>query len=331
MGDRGASRRRHRPHRIGPVLLLAACRFAVPDTVAGPEPASAPDASAFWAHWGDGKAEVSSYDLVQPRYGALSRGDAVLIFVTEDFSWSERVKADPGQHPDADIRKVLKLNAVRNFDTGIYTYHVMTSVFSRVDPGDGMAMLSPIKLTFSAQEWCGMVYDQWVMAPGSVHLDGGTYFDGDTRPPSTLPLPDALVYGDAVPLLIRGLRGDWVAPGASVTVPYLPTALDLRFAHEAAAPGRATVSRGASTPVDTVLGAIPAEPWTIAVEGGATTTWTVETASPHRILGWRSDQGELATLRGSDRLPYWMMNHPDDLRARARVGLPIPPPASQRP
>src|SRR5258708_5205492 len=77
-------------------------------------------ADEFWAHWGDGKAELDGYALTQPRYGQKRAGTAVLIFVTEDFSDSLRVKADPGKHPAADVYPVLKLNFVRDFQTGIY-------------------------------------------------------------------------------------------------------------------------------------------------------------------------------------------------------------------
>ena len=94
-----------------------------------------PTAQDFWAHWGDGKAELNGYALKQPRYGAVRTGTAVLIFVTEDFSDSLRVKADPGKHPASDVYPVLKLNAVRDFQTGIYDYNVMTSTFLRVAPG----------------------------------------------------------------------------------------------------------------------------------------------------------------------------------------------------
>jgi len=37
----------------------------------------------FWKHWGDGRAEVASYDLTYPRYGELRSGTAVTVFVTE--------------------------------------------------------------------------------------------------------------------------------------------------------------------------------------------------------------------------------------------------------
>ena len=78
---------------------------------------------------------MNGYRLVQPRYGAKRAGTAVLIYVTEDFSDSLRVKADPGKHPASDVYPVLKLNAVRDFQTGIYDYNVMTSVFARVAAG----------------------------------------------------------------------------------------------------------------------------------------------------------------------------------------------------
>src|SRR5258706_14867771 len=65
---------------------------------------------SFWDHWGDGRAELSGYDLVFPRYGEERRGMAVAIFVTETFSNSLRVKADPGKHPAADEIPVLKVH-----------------------------------------------------------------------------------------------------------------------------------------------------------------------------------------------------------------------------
>src|SRR5678815_4531164 len=90
-------------------------------------------ADDFWQHWGDGKA--------------------VLIFVTEDFSDSLRVKADPGKHPASDVYPVLKLNFVRDFQTGVYDYNVMTSTFLKTESG-----FAPAKVSFSAQEWCGHTY-----------------------------------------------------------------------------------------------------------------------------------------------------------------------------
>ncbi|HEX8953647.1 MAG TPA: hypothetical protein VF945_17440, partial [Polyangia bacterium] len=41
-------------------------------------------ADDFWKVWGDGKAELDGYALVEPRYGQPREGTAVAIFVTED-------------------------------------------------------------------------------------------------------------------------------------------------------------------------------------------------------------------------------------------------------
>jgi hypothetical protein len=48
------------------------------------------------------------------------------------------------------VYPVLKLNAVRKFQTGIYDYSVLTSTFARTAAGFPVA-----KLSFSIQEWCG--------------------------------------------------------------------------------------------------------------------------------------------------------------------------------
>src|SRR5688572_25287753 len=112
------------PTRRWTVAVLALCTGVAARSAA---------ADPFWSAWGDGKAELDGYRLVQPRYGTVRKGHAVLIFVTEDFSDSLRVKADPGKHPASDVYPVLKLNAVRRFQTGIYDYSVLTSTFVRAD------------------------------------------------------------------------------------------------------------------------------------------------------------------------------------------------------
>ena len=64
----------------------------------GPTPVFAPAQAApgFWDRWGDGEAEVDTYSLVTPRYGAPRVGSAILVFVTEDFTDGQRVKSDGG-------------------------------------------------------------------------------------------------------------------------------------------------------------------------------------------------------------------------------------------
>jgi hypothetical protein len=106
----------------------------------------------FKEYWYAGDAEITSYDLKQARYGEIREGSAVKIFVTEPFLKDKQVKAD-GSNPD-NI-PVLKLNATKNYLTGIYPYSIMTSSFYPVHYNT-----HALKLAFSSQEWCGQVYAQ---------------------------------------------------------------------------------------------------------------------------------------------------------------------------
>ena len=271
----------------------------------------------FWAHWSDGKAEMNGYRLVQPRYGHERAGTAALIYVTEDFSDSMRVKADPGKHPASDVYPVLKLNAVRDFQTGIYDYNVMTSTFARVAAGWPIA-----KVSFSSQEWCGHVYHQIIPRGGAVSGLSHSYFDGEADAKDALALPSDGVMEDALPILVRQWLGEWIPRGGAKTVPFLPALLRSRLGHKKLAWGRATVSRAASSSRVTVpAGAFEVETWTVAEEGGRTATYLVETAAPFRLVRWTASDGEEASLLGSERLAYWKLNGPGGEKSLRGMGL----------
>ncbi len=71
---------------------------------------TAPPSEEFTQKWYTGKAEISSYDLQQARYGELRNGEAALIFVTEDFSTEKLVKLDEPEKTNDKLR-VLKMNS----------------------------------------------------------------------------------------------------------------------------------------------------------------------------------------------------------------------------
>ena len=106
----------------------------------------------FKDYWYNGTAEITSYSLEQARYGEIREGNAVMIFVTEPFLPGLQVKADT---KDSSNIPVLKLNATKNYITGIYPYSIMTSSFYPVYDNQ-----HALKLSFSSQEWCGHVYAQ---------------------------------------------------------------------------------------------------------------------------------------------------------------------------
>jgi hypothetical protein len=125
----------------------------------------------FKEYWFEGKAEITSYKLEQSRYGEPRSGTAVLIFVTEDFLPEAQVKAD--EKNDSNI-PVLKLNAVKNFNTGIYPYSIMQSTFYPLVDGS-----HALKVSASIQEWCGHRYTQ-LNNRENFEIISNSYFEGET-------------------------------------------------------------------------------------------------------------------------------------------------------
>lgn len=129
-----------------------------------------PLSQQFKDYWYAGKAEITSYKLEQARYGEMREGNAVLIYVTEDFLPDIQVKAD--YQKDTNI-PVLKLNATKNFNTGIYPYSIMQSTFYPVANNR-----HALKVSSSMQEWCGHVYAQ-LNNRDKFNIMSHSYFEGE--------------------------------------------------------------------------------------------------------------------------------------------------------
>ena len=97
--------------------------------------------------WYDGKAEISTYDVQQARYKDIHPGKTVLIFVTEDFLTDKQVKNESNETKNSTT--VLKTNIVRHFNTGVYDYSIMSSVFTPIDKNKYPKTL---KVTTSSQD-----------------------------------------------------------------------------------------------------------------------------------------------------------------------------------
>ncbi len=54
-------------------------------------------AEEFKRFWLQGFAEISRFELEQVRYGEIHKGDAVLIYVTEEFLIDKQVKSEQGK------------------------------------------------------------------------------------------------------------------------------------------------------------------------------------------------------------------------------------------
>ena len=130
----------------------------------------------FNAYWFAGKAEVNSYDYFINRYDQPRKGYAVMVFVTEDFSKSKHVKLDYPDKAGDDRVPVLKINSLQRFNTGIYDYSMMSSIFTPLDLTKNPRSL---KLTTTVQDWCGHVFTQIDEKKDKYHIAQYSYFESE--------------------------------------------------------------------------------------------------------------------------------------------------------
>lgn len=310
----------HHLNILGLAMLLCSCASIPTATGGAAQPAVAP--AGFWEHWGDGQAELNGYQIQQPRYGEIRTGEGVSVFVTETFTHAQRLKSDGGH---SDEYPVIKFNDVRDFQTGIYDYNAMTSAFVRLDGADALGL--PVKVSFSMQEWCGHVWDQILVDQSRWSRVGHSYFDGEGDASTSGDLPNGAVFADALPIYVRGLAGELIAPGAQRSLTLFPRLMAARLTHRPAQPVQATLSRSKAPATVTVpAGSFEVDLFTVAISGGTTTTYAVERASPYRLVRWEVDNGERGELTGTTRLKYWQTVREGDEALRQQLGLQAKPP-----
>lgn len=269
---------------------------------------SNPYAEQLKQHWYDGKGELSSYVLQQARYGEMHEGTAVLIFVTEDFSTRTMTKADQSAPENLSV---LKLNAMRKFNTGIYPYSMMNSTFFPFPEG-----ANSLKVTSSSQEWCGHTFME-VVDQGDFKVENHSYFQSDAL--DDYKLKKALLEDD---LWSRIRLNPENLPQGKMEL--IPSFFFLRLTHQP----------------------VKAYPCEIFLEKDALTTRytvrypelerelmiTYENKLPFQITGWsetypsgwgaqRKMLTTSATLIKSLRTDYWTKNSNADSVWRAELGL----------
>jgi hypothetical protein len=322
-------------------LALATCAAAalLVSGVAGakstPRPATAVDPS-FGSWWHDGKAELDGYRYSVTRYGERRRGQCVAVYVTEPFSRVKRVKVDDASRNPKDTFDVLKLNLVRDFQTGIYDYNTMTSLFVRSED------FEPVKVSFASTEWCGNVYEELRVDPGLVSQKLSSYFE-DESATRELRRPRGGMLEEELFVRLRGLNGDYLRAGESKTVPFLSSAFRRRLAHQPLQWTEARIERLAAPRAVTVpAGRFLTTVYTVSTGNGHEGTFLVEAAYPHRIVRWawkqalrqkaaagvvdvptqmRPEGNDTGELAGSARMSYWKLNSEGDESYLKRLGL----------
>lgn len=126
------------------------------------------------SYWYQGKAEITRYELQQNRYQDVHPGEAIIVFVTEDFLTDKQVKNDTYQNKNSI--NVLKTNLIKRFATGIYDYSIMTSVFT---PVDVQKYPQTLKETNSTQDWCGQAFMQLNWKNNQYETEIRSYFEAE--------------------------------------------------------------------------------------------------------------------------------------------------------
>jgi len=277
-------------------------------------------AQDFWAYWGDGKGEVSSYRVIVPRYGEPREGFSVLVFVTEDISRTTRIKVESNAIPSNDRVPVLKLNRVVKFTTGLYDYSLMTSTFSSVNAELGRTPFEPLKISFSAQEWCGHVVQILIPQREQVELTLHSYFQSEGDQKRNLKLPANAEYEDNLPIWIRELNGDVLATGQKRELQIFPASWSSRTAHQQAEFQAGWIMKEDGETLKSPEGNAATYRWTWQIGNRKETYW-IEKNYPRRILKWASSDGNQGELKKSLRVPYWSLHNNADLPYREQLGL----------
>ena len=137
---------------------------------------SASKGEGFRTYWYDKGAEITRFELEQVRYGEIHSGHAVLIFVTEPFLPDIQVKADSALSQQKSI-PVLKLNFIKRFNTGIYDYSLMMSVFTPLNAEHNPLFNKTLKVSTTRQDWCGQVYLQYNLGDNFYKVRQNSYFE----------------------------------------------------------------------------------------------------------------------------------------------------------
>jgi hypothetical protein len=263
---------------------------------------------AFNAYWYAGKAELTSYDYQINRYDEPRKGYAVFVFVTEPFSKSKQVKLDDASKAGDDNVPVMKLNALYRFNTGIYDYSMMTSLFTPVDLGK---FPHSLKSNTTVQDWCGHVFSQLNWAGGDKYKTHQfSYFEmeGDKSPDT-----EGALLEDEIFTRLR-ISPESLPTG---TIKIIPNLTYSRIRHRPI--------EGLNAKIEIKVASTGTKVCSIVYESKRRLDITFEGASPYKIVSFAEFDGDKemsrATLKKSMMSDYWAKHDNNSAYLRKELGL----------
>ncbi|WP_159038380.1 septum formation inhibitor Maf [Brumimicrobium mesophilum] len=256
-----------------------------------------------------GQAEIATYTLKKARYQDIHPGEAVLVFVSEPFLSEKQVKAD---RPNSDNSvKVLKMNRIDRFSTGVYDYSQFTSVFTPYQKYDAKY---PIKITMGSQDWCGQSFYQ-VNNRNGFEFNQKSYFESEG---DTIFNLDYVLTEDNMLNLIR-ISKDLLPIGE---FEILPSISYLRSSHIEVKSYLANGSISSGENGFIYEYTIPEIKRSVKIH--------VSNDNQNRIMKWEETyptvfdgtlRKSIYEMKGVEVMPYWRMNNKEDSYLRKELKL----------
>ncbi|AEI48949.1 hypothetical protein [Runella slithyformis] len=278
-------------------------------------PSNITDQKTFENYWFKGKAEINTYSLQQAQYGELNPGEAVLIFVTEDFRTDTQVKLENEENRHKST-PVLKLNSIHRFVTGIYDYSIYTSVFTPIDP---TLFPQTLKVSSTSQDWCGHTFLQLNFQSNGYKVTGRSYFETHATEDYT---SEKALLEDELWTRLR-LSPDRLPVGSIRIIPSVKAA---RLRHQKIAPLSAIA--GMEPYKGSNFTGKSLKTYKITYTDGRMLQIVFEQTFPYRIMGWEdtyTSKGKQLTTRAIHKKTlqsaYWERNSPEDRSLRDTLHL----------
>jgi len=275
------------------------------------------DSQEFRKYWFDKEAEISSYDLVQAQYGKLNKGEAIMVFVSEDFRLDKQVKLESDAEENATT--VLKLNFIKKFITGIYDYSMYTSVFTPVQTNTFSATL---KVTNTNQEWCGQSFLQLNYHQNGYQVLGKSYFEEEVSDEYHI---DYAMLEDELWTKIRLLPIEQLPQGNILMVPSMKS---LRLRHKKVQAEMTKIKLESYKGDSTFKGKDLMDYQIKFPETQRDLRIIFEKGFPHQIVGWEDTYEEKnkkltsrGVLKATIQNAYWEKNSPADTTYRKLLKL----------
>lgn len=146
----------------------------------------------------EGKAEIAQYKGKVKRYNQFRDAHLSLITVFEPFDYNKKVKSDHSNY------YVIKQNQVLSYQTGVYPYRQMNSLFW--NPSN----LFLVQSIMTSQEWCGQSFKHLFHKDNNFNLKFHTYWEDGVEGEFTYKIPDTIYFFyDELPFVLRFFTMDF--------------------------------------------------------------------------------------------------------------------------